>query len=83
MEYEIFVKNDQSQPVASRSCNSDFAADEWAREWAASQKRDGDYIVRRKDGDYSASVFRTDGGQWYVMWLHPPKYRKAQSNGSG
>jgi len=73
MNYQIYTKGDQSRPLVREDCSSDFAADTWARHWAATNGTDESYILRRDDGGYAASVFRTIGGQRYIMWLDPAK----------
>src|SRR5579872_580008 len=37
MKYSICMKSDLSHPLVSKSLNSDFAAEKWAREWAAAK----------------------------------------------
>jgi hypothetical protein len=73
MKYSICMKSDLSHSLVSKSLNSDFAAEKWAREWAAANGTSEEYILRREDGGYAASLFRTVGGQWYIMWLEPAK----------
>lgn len=67
MEYRVFDYNDRSAPLASSQFEDSFAAEKWARSWAAEQADRDDYHIESADGSLAARLFRTVGGQWYVM----------------
>jgi len=67
VDYQLYQKNDTSRALASATFSDDFAAEKWARKWAADKGAGEDYLIRRSDGGLSAQLFRAAGGQWYIM----------------
>jgi hypothetical protein len=67
MEYRLFDQNDRSAPLTTDHFEDSFAAEQWARQWAASNGATDDYHIESSDGSHAARLFRTVGGQWYVM----------------
>lgn len=67
MDYQLYAKQNDAEPVARAEFGDDFAAETWARQWAADHGGNGDYLIRRADGGLSAQLFRTVGGQWFIM----------------
>jgi len=71
VDYMICAARDKAHALASSDFDSDYLAEKWAREWAKSQDVAEDYLITRSDGAYAASLFRTVGGQWYIMLKEP------------
>lgn len=67
MEYRLFDHKDHSTPLAVDSFDDSFAAEKWARAWAADKGSTDDYDIESSDGSLKARLFRTVAGQWYVM----------------
>ncbi len=66
-EFRLYPTGDRSQPAARGSFDDGFAAEQWARSWAADSGWGEEYDVEAADCSYSARLFRTAGGQWYIM----------------
>jgi hypothetical protein len=68
MDYRLHTGTARTSPeLANSDCPDDFAAEKWARRWASSNEHGDDFFIDREDGNYSALLFRTAAGQWYVM----------------
>jgi len=67
MEYRLYERDDRSHPLVARSFDNPFAAEQWARSWAANSGSAKDYDIEAADRSYSARLFQTIGGQWYIM----------------
>jgi len=67
MDYQLYEKNNASKAIAQADFADDFAAEKWARQWAQERGTGEDYLIKRSDGGLSAQLFRTVGGQWFIM----------------
>lgn len=67
MEYRLFDHKDRSAPLTAATFEDHFAAEKWARAWAADNGSGDDYHIESSDGSLAARLFRTVAGQWYVM----------------
>jgi hypothetical protein len=67
MEYQLFEKISSTAAVAVKDCTDDFAAEKWAQNWTKANGKADEYILERSGGGFSARVFRTIAGQWYLM----------------
>lgn len=66
-EYRLFQHGDRFRSLTTSSFDNEFSAERWARSWAADSGSGEDYDIETADGSYSARLFRTVGGQWYIM----------------
>ncbi|WP_156405502.1 hypothetical protein [Sphingomonas sp. Root710] len=64
MTYEIVGRDGQA--VVEVPCDEKFAVQGWALEWAGHNADTDEYIIRRDRRDWS-KLYRTAGGQWYLM----------------
>ena len=67
MSYQLFAASNRGAALASKECDDDFAGETWAREWVLARGTEADYLIERPETGYSASLFRTAAGQWYIM----------------
>ena len=67
MDYQLCAKSKPSQPIASGAFDDDFAAGNWARNWAKAEGIGEDYPIEREDGKSTSLLFRTNAGRWYIM----------------
>lgn len=68
MDYRLYAGTAKaSSALATAEFPDDFAAEKWARNWASSNGHGDDFFIDRQDGNYSARLFRTIAGQWYIM----------------
>jgi hypothetical protein len=55
-----------NKSVASADLKDDLLAESWAKAWARDGAKSDRYTLRRADGGWTMSVFRTQAGQWYA-----------------
>ena len=68
MDYRLYAGAAKaSSELATAAFQDDFDAEKWARNWASSNEHGDDFFIDRQDGKYSARLFRTVAGQWYIM----------------
>jgi hypothetical protein len=67
MNYRLYAAADRLNPIATHDCDNNFLADRWAREWVQASASTEDHVIEREDSGYSATLFRTVAGQWYIM----------------
>lgn len=64
MTYQIVEQSGKA--VAEIPCTDKIAAQVWAMDWAKSNASSDEYRIQRDSSD-CAKLFRTVGGQWYLM----------------
>lgn len=64
MTYQIFEKDGKS--VIDIPCDDKLSAEQWALSWAKTAASAEHYLIK-SDNAGTAHLFRTVGGQWYVM----------------
>jgi hypothetical protein len=67
MQYQLFEKDNAKDVVASSDCADDFAAQKWAQDWTSANAKSDEYLLERSGGGFSALMFKTVAGQWYMM----------------
>lgn len=67
MDYRLYEKKNPAQTIAHADLGDDFVAEKWARQWAQENGSSDEYLIKRADGGLSAQLFKTTGGQWFIM----------------
>lgn len=67
MKYHLHEEGNGVHPLATQDLADDFAAERWAKDWAASRDGATDaFRLAREDNRFAMRVFRTKAGQWYM-----------------
>ena len=64
MVYQILEKDGKA--VSDIPCEDKLSAERWALKWARAEASADQYLVKFGNAG-AAHLFRTAGGQWYVM----------------
>lgn len=67
MQYQLLEKTNPANVVATGECEDDFKAEKWAQGWTSANAKSDEYLLERSGGGFSALMFKTVAGQWYMM----------------
>jgi hypothetical protein len=67
MEYQLFERDNPGSAVVKFSAEDSVLAGMRALDWVRKEGKPQDYALKSAGGEYSAHLFQTVGGDWYIM----------------